>query len=156
MTLYFSSTYLPSVTMSLVISVMLAGALADGLEADGLENGRGEDPDFTVLVAQDHSPQPLSLLLRAAHAVQAGDVLSASNEAQEVAIGIKAARQFALGELLSHFHFVEAVQQVVGKLADELAVFALVGVLDEIGPNRPGNRQQLLIGVIDDVPERFG
>ncbi len=79
----------------------------------------------------------------------------AADDAEKILVLRQVPGQITLGKLLSHFDLIETLHQGVSKIPDEFTVLACVGVLDQFIPPEIGYRQDLLVGVIDDVQLTF-
>ena len=78
------------------------------------------------------------------------DGFAVEDDAEEVEVG-EAARELAVGELVAHRHLVHGEREGPGESLHELAVLALVGVLEEVAPQRVGRGADLLVGALHDV-----
>jgi uncharacterized protein YjgD (DUF1641 family) len=56
-----------------------------------------------------------------------------------------------MGELLAELHLVQTEKEIIRELANELTVLALVGILNQLVPQRMGDLENFLVGLIVDV-----
>src|SRR5574340_661062 len=99
-----------------------------------LEDGRREDPDLAILVAENEPAEPFARLLRASLPVKHRHVLTAADDAEIVGIIGEVPRELAVGELVIHHYLIHRKRQRPRKALDELSVFAFVGALEEMAP----------------------
>src|SRR5690606_17799750 len=126
----------------------------DEMSRRGSEDGGTEDPQLPVLVAEHESAKPFAGLRGAALPEQDGHVLAAADDAQRVEPVGEMPGQLAVGELVAGGDLVHGARQRTGEVPGELAVLAFVRVPDEVAPQGHGQRQDLLVRLLDDVHAR--
>src|SRR5690348_12814393 len=115
------------------------------------EDGRTENPDLSLLVAEDEPAEPLARLLGALLAVENRHVLAPADDAERIDFLGQVPRQLAVRELVARGDLVHGQRERAGKIPDELAVLALVRGFYEVAPQRLGHGEDLFIGLVRDV-----
>src|SRR4051812_31198944 len=107
------------------------------------EYGRTENPDLSILVAEDQPAEPLAWLLGAALPVQNRHVLAPADDAERIDFFRQIARQLAVRELVACNDLIHGQRHGAGKVPREFSVLALVRRLDQVAPQRLGHGQDL-------------
>src|SRR5688572_17533385 len=118
------------------------------------EDGRTEDPDLSILVAEDQPAEPLTWLLGAALPVKNRHMLAPADDAKHVDFFGQIPRQLAVRELVAGDHLIHGERHGAGEVAREFPVLAFVGRFDEVAPQRLGHGQDLVVGFLSDVHRR--
>src|SRR5665213_3268229 len=143
-TLYVSSTYLPSWTISLMP------------DPNRSEDGRTENLDFfSVLIAEDEPAEPFTVLFDAALAVENRHMLASADNAEIVDVFRQISGELAVGELVTDRNLIHGKRHGTGEILDELSVLAFIRILDEVAPQRLGYGPYLFVGFFNNVHARF-
>jgi hypothetical protein len=100
------------------------------------EDGGTEDPDLSILVAEDQPAEPLARLLGAALAVKHGHMLAPADDAERVDFFGQIPRQLAIRELVAGNNLIDGQRKGTGKVPGEISVLAFVRRFDEVAPQR--------------------
>jgi hypothetical protein len=119
------------------------------------ENGRTENPDLSILVAEDEPADPLAWLLGAPLPVKNGYMLAPADDAERIDFLGQIPRQLAIRELVARNDLVHRERQRTGKVAGEFSILAFVRRLDEVAPQGPRDGEDLFIGLLGDGRDRF-
>src|SRR6185436_14807216 len=120
------------------------------------EDGRTEDPDFSILVAEDEPAEPLTWFLRAPLPVNHRHMLAPADDSERLEFLGQIPRQLAIRELVAGDHLVHGKRHGTGKVPGEFSVLAFVRRFDQVAPQRPGDGENLLVGFLRDVQARYG
>src|SRR5687767_9787022 len=118
------------------------------------EDGRTENPDLSILIAEDKPAEPLALLLGAPLPVQNRHVPAPADDAKRVELLGQISCQLAVRELVACNDLIHGKRHGAGEVPREFSVLAFVRGLDQVAPQRPGHSQDLFVGFLGDVHRR--
>src|SRR5258705_12560999 len=119
------------------------------------EDGRAENPDFSILVAEDKPAEPFAGLFGAALPVENRHMLTSANDAEIFEFFGQIFGKLAVGELVADRNLIHGKRHGTGEILDELSVLAFARMLDEVAPKGLGDGPYLLVGFFNDVNVRF-
>jgi hypothetical protein len=119
------------------------------------EDGRTENPDFPILITEDKSAKPFTVLFGAPLPVENRHMLASADNAEIVDVFRQISGKLAVGELVANRNLIHGKCHGTGEILDELSVLALIRILDEVAPQRLSNGPYLLVGFFNDVHARF-
>src|SRR5687768_10408882 len=108
------------------------------------EDGCTEDPDLSILIAEDQPAKPFALFLGASLPVKNRHMLAPADDAERVDFLRQTSRELAIRELVARNNLIHGKRQGTGEVLREVAVIAFVRILDEIAPQGIGHGPDLL------------
>src|SRR5580704_8575502 len=90
------------------------------------EEGRAENPDFSVLVAEDKPAKPFTVLFGAALPIENRHMLAAADDAETVHVFGQISGKLAIGELVAGSDLIHCERHRTGEILDEFSVFAFI------------------------------
>src|SRR5271154_5214704 len=105
---------------------------------DRSEDGRTENPDFSILIAEDKPAKPFTVLFGAALPVENRHMLASADDTEKVHVFRQISGKLAVGELVSDRDLIHGKRHGTGETLDELPVLAFVRIRDEVAPQRVG------------------
>src|SRR5580704_3832377 len=121
----------------------------------GSEDGRTENPDFSILTAEDKPAKPFTVLFGAALPVENRDMPASADSAKIVEVFRQISGKLAVGELMANRNFIHGKRHGTGEILDEVSVLTLVRIPDEVAPQRFGDSPYFLVVFFKDVQARF-
>src|SRR6476659_2207235 len=119
------------------------------------EDGRAENPDLSVLVAEDKPAEPFAGFFGAALPVENRHMLTSANDAEIFELFGQVSGKLAVGELVAGRNLIHGKRHGTGEVLDELSVLAFIRMLDEVAPKGLGDGPYLLVGFFNDVCALF-
>src|ERR1700735_2630116 len=110
------------------------------------EDGRTENPDFSILIAEDKPAKPFTVLFGAALPVENRHMLASANNAEIVDVFRQISGKLTVGELVANRNLIHGKRHGTGEILDELSVLAFIRILDEVAPQRLGYGLYLFVG----------
>jgi hypothetical protein len=114
-----------------------------------------ENPDLSILIAEDKPTKPFALLFGAPLPVKNRHMFAPTDNAEIVGVFRQISGQLAVCELVANRNLIHGEREGSGKILDEFSVFALVGIFYEVAPQGIGYGLYLLIGSFNNVHARL-
>src|ERR1700733_1160879 len=119
------------------------------------ENGRTENPDFSILIAEDKPAKPFTVFFCAALPVENRHMFAPADNTEIVDVFRQISGKLAVGELVANRDLIHGERHGTGEILNELSVLAFIRIFDEIAPQRLGYAPYLFVGFFNNVHARF-